>query len=262
MFLSASTLYVVKLFTLTVSKCLCCFLGLPSPDSTDHSPLASDGLKAPRRQEVDTLTIVTASAGSTLGALVVLLSVLICLKRLARRQRIRRHPSRSRNYSDDDRIAFIATYTSDVHFILPSYDEAMSQVERSPPPFDLVMSQGARRLTNNNDVTNNETVSGSARETAAGIDNPSARIDSPSLEHTSDLERQINIVSNPLADGTNGEAVHSQNEGAAGQNEEDASYTVVAGLPRSDSCRSDLDSDSGANGSCPLIREAARGVMV
>lgn len=247
-----------------LNACAVFLVFLPSPDSTDTpSPIVSNGLKAPHRpQEVDTLTIVTASAGSTLGALVVLLSVLICLKRLARRRRIRRHPSRSRNYSDDDRIAFIATYTSDVHFILPSYDEAMSQVERSPPPFDLVMSQGARRLTNNNDVTNNETVLDSARETAAGIDNPSARIDSPSLEHTSDSERQINIVSNPLADGTNGEAVHSQNEGAAGQNEEDTSYTVVAGLPRSDSCRSDLDSDSGANGSRPLIREAARGVMV
>ena len=85
------------------------------------------------------MSIVIATAGSTLGALIVLLTALVCFRRFHRGRRFRRYSLRSRRYSDDDRIAIIAAYSGDVHFILPSYDEAISQVERSPPPFESVV---------------------------------------------------------------------------------------------------------------------------
>ena len=159
-----------------------------------------------RDSELDKMTIVVATAGSTLGALIVLLTALVCFRRFHRGRRFRRYSFRSRRYSDDDRIAIIAAYTGDVHFILPSYDEAISQVERSPPPFESVV-EGAQGSDNEpppssgnastRQATNLEAISApeNANSTEPVGDSTSIR------EHDTIAEQEpIHIVSNPLAD--------------------------------------------------------------
>ena len=147
--------------------------------------------KAPRSRELDTLTIVTACAGSTLGALVILLIVLVCVRKLHRTRRFRHAAFRSRRYSyDDDRVALIAAYASDVHFILPSYDEAMSQVDRSPPPFDSVVNTNTD-TSNNNDNTSEEPNSGATGEGQNCDSTPAGN------------EGRIHIVFNPIAERRN-----------------------------------------------------------
>lgn len=153
--------------------------------------------KAPRSRELDTLTIVTACAGSTLGALVILLVVLVCVRKLHRTRRFRHATFRSRRYSyDDDRVALIAAYASDVHFILPSYDEAINQVDRSPPPFDSVVNR-------NSDTANNN-------ESNAESDNRGATDESRNSS-TSTIPAEnggtIHIVFNPMAEGRVGPCV-------------------------------------------------------
>lgn len=112
------------------------------------------------------MTIVVATAGSTLGALVVLLTALVCFRRFHRSRRFRHSAFRSRRYSDDDRIAIITAYTGDVHFILPSYDEAVSQAESlPPPPFESVV-EGAQDTGNQTaTVSNNPTADNAANNT-------------------------------------------------------------------------------------------------
>ncbi|XP_068683795.1 complement factor H-related protein 4-like [Montipora foliosa] len=93
--------------------------------------------------ELDKMTIVVATAGSTLGALVIFLTALVCFRRFHRTRRFRHLALRNRRCSDDDRVAIIAAYTGDVHFVLPSYDEAINQVQNRPPPsFESVVPDG------------------------------------------------------------------------------------------------------------------------
>ena len=143
------------------------------------------------------MTIVVATAGSTLGALVVLLTALVCFRRFNRSRRFRGYSFRSRRYSDDDRIAIIAAYTRDVHFILPSYDEATSQVERSPPPFESVVqetsSSGNQAATNSNNYSVDQAANPANSADQVG-DATNTREQSPIAE-----ERPIHVVSNPLA---------------------------------------------------------------
>lgn len=164
------------------------------------------------------MTIVVATAGSTLGALIVLLTALVCFRRFHRSRRFRRYSFRSRRYSDDDRIAIIAAYTGDVHFILPSYDEAISQVERSPPPFESVV-EGAQGSGNHpppssnnpsaNQAANPESISATENTNSAEPVGDSASI----REHDTITEQQpIHIVSNPLADTARDTLSHAPSE--------------------------------------------------
>ncbi|RMX39586.1 hypothetical protein pdam_00023117 [Pocillopora damicornis] len=165
-----------------------------------EEPDVPDDSQKPNR-ELDKMTIVIASTGSTLGALVVLLAALYCFRQRIRR--LRRPSYRSRRYSDDDRIAFIA-YAGDVHFILPSYDEAMSQVERSPPPFESVVggAQGsANRSTtdrNGNQSTNQSGNTG-LNHTATST-NPATEGDDLRTAQELAQGQSIRVVSNPLAE--------------------------------------------------------------
>ena len=170
---------------------------------------------AKRDSELDKMTIVVATAGSTLGALIVLLTALVCFRRFHRGRRFRRYSFRSRRYSDDDRIAIIAAYSGDVHFILPSYDEAISQVERSPPPFESVV-EGAQGSDNESPTnSSNATTSQAANLEAPENANSSEPVgDSTSIrEHDTITELQpIHIVNNPLADTASDTRSHAPNE--------------------------------------------------
>lgn len=165
-----------------------------------EEPDVPDDSQKPNR-ELDKMTIVIASTGSTLGALVVLLAALYCFRQRIRR--LRRPSYRSRRYSDDDRIAFIA-YAGDVHFILPSYDEAMSQVERSPPPFESVVggAQGsANRSTtdrNGNQSTNQSGNTG-LNHTATSTNHATEGDDLRTAQELAQGQ-SICVVSNPLAE--------------------------------------------------------------
>ena len=227
-----------------IKRDLVCFLFLPEHETATPSASSNHG------GDLDTLTIVTASAGSTLGALVILLSVLICLKKLANRRRVRRHSSRGRHYSDDDRIAFVA-YAGDVHFMLPSYDEAMSQVQRSPPPFEAVVPTGDERLanTNNNEMTADNGILEGAEEGPTVVE----AVGTPLYEPSTDSERRINIVSNPLVADEGVSTTQAASTPAGQEN---------GGLSRSESLHSETDSESGSSESRPLIGQADRGVMV
>ena len=164
------------------------------------------------------MTIVVATAGSTLGALIVLLTALVCFRRFHRGRRFRRYSFRSRRYSDDDRIAIIAAYTGDVHFILPSYDEAISQVERSPPPFESVV-EGAQGSDNEPPPSSNNASTSQATnlEAISAPENANSTEpvgDSTSIrEHDTITEQQsIHIVRNPLADTASDTISHAPNE--------------------------------------------------
>ena len=118
----------------------------------------------------------------------------------------------------DDRIAIIAAYTGDVHFILPSYDEAISQVERSPPPFESVVegAQGSdsepppgSSNASTSQATNLEAISApeNANNTEPVGDSTNIR------EHDTITEQEpIHIVSNPLADTAIDTRSHVPNE--------------------------------------------------
>ena len=151
------------------------------------------------------MTIVVATAGSTLGALVVLLTALVCFRRFHRSRRFRHSAFRSRRYSDDDRIAIIAAYTGDVHFILPSYDEAMSQVQSSPPSFESVVEnrqEGRNQIASNANSqsvdTNERNITANGTDGASEVSRPAASV--PEGGPSTGEERLINIVNNPLAD--------------------------------------------------------------
>ncbi|CAH3128057.1 unnamed protein product [Pocillopora meandrina] len=169
-------------------------------EKSPEEPDVSDDPQKPNR-ELDKMTIVIASTGSTLGALVVLLAALYCFRQRIRR--LRRPSYRSRRYSDDDRIAFIA-YAGDVHFILPSYDEAMSQVERSPPPFESVVggAQGsANRSTtdSNGNQSTNQSGNTGLNHTATST-NPATEDGDLRTSHELAQGQSIRVVSSPLAD--------------------------------------------------------------
>ncbi|XP_048586476.1 CUB and sushi domain-containing protein 3 [Nematostella vectensis] len=187
--------------------------------------------------ELDTLTIVTASAGSTLGALVILLSILIFVRRCHRSRRYRNSTRRS-FYSEDDRLTLIATYSGDVHFQLPSYDEAMSQVERAPPPFELVISE----VTNNNPTAE---IRDDVVDSAVVASSEEVPITEGSLP---DSEEQINIVSNPLAE-------HGPSQGEEQQGNFNYGYSDdTPPSPPSVSARGSIsDEEQSTNEARPLI---------
>ena len=223
------------------------------------------------------MTIVVASTGSTLGALVVLLAALYCFRQRIRR--LRRPSYRSRRYSDDDRIAFIA-YAGDIHFILPSYDEAMSQVERSPPPFESVVG-GAQESTNppatnnNSSQTANQTGNTGSNLTAGNTNYP-AEVSSTTSTRELAEERPIHIVSNPLADSGSDTMSNATEQNAdhvvSGESERQVSFSgehlntgddeSSPNRPAEDLPSSSSEDDLTSSQTQPLLGNSRRGVMV
>ena len=221
--------------------------------------------------ELDKMTIVVATAGSTLGALVVLLTALVCFRRFHRSRRFRHSAFRSRRYSDDDRIAIIAAYTGDVHFILPSYDEAMSQVQSSPPSFESVVEnrqEGGNQIASNAKSqsvdTNERNIAANGTDGASEVSRPAASV--PEGGPSTGEERLINIVNNPLADSSRESSEttginHSDNvllpvEDRIADN--DSSPNLCSESLPSSSSEDDLTSSQTQ----PLLGNRARGVMV
>lgn len=90
-----------------------------------------------RSASIDTLTIVTGTAGGLLGFLLVIVAFVICQRRrLVRRMRLA--TSRRARTSEDERMLIYCS--NDFHFFLPSYDEAMRSRPAEPPPFETVVS--------------------------------------------------------------------------------------------------------------------------
>ena len=210
------------------------------------------------------MTIVVATAGSTLGALVVLLTALVCFRRFHRSRRFRHSAFRSQRYSEDDRIAIIAAYTGDVHFILPSYDEAISQVQNSPPPpFESVV-QSAQEGGNQTAPNNNSPSTSEASEPVANT-----REAGPSTNGN----QEINIVRNPLAENlhTAGETISTDhvmsavNECGLNLSEESLDTRDLDSSPNNPSedlpCSSSED-DLTSSQTQPLLGNGRRGVMV
>ena len=222
------------------------------------------------------MTIVVATAGSTLGALVVLLTALVCFRRFHRSRRFRHSAFRSRRYSDDDRIAIIAAYTGDVHFILPSYDEAINQVESLPPSFESVVDGDQGRENETAANNNSETAGDDASNTAAGTtedgSDPAASTSEVAPSTTED--QPINIVSNPLADSSHGvsEIVDSSdhvlsavNEGGVYLSEESLNAGDFDSSPKHPSeslPSSSSEDDLTSSQTQPLLGNSTRGVMV
>lgn len=123
---------------------------------------------------------------------------MVFVRRFHRNRRFRNHSIRSRFYSDDDHVTLIATYRGDVHFNLPSYDEAMSQVQRDPPPFESVVQSNGVGPTNNNspvlaitDGTSNQGVSDRGNSSAHA-------------QNVNSADQHINIVYNPMNNNSSG----------------------------------------------------------
>ena len=87
-------------------------------------------------------------------------------------------------------MALIAAYARDVHFILPSYDEAINQVDRSPPPFESVVNRGSDTSNNNEDSLEHTN-----REATGEGQNSSTT--------SAGSEGRIHIVFNPMAERRN-----------------------------------------------------------
>ncbi|XP_073249838.1 complement component receptor 1-like protein [Porites lutea] len=221
--------------------------------------------------ELDKMTIVVATAGSTLGALVVLLTALVCFRRFHRSRRFRHSAFRSRRYSDDDRIAIIAAYTGDVHFILPSYDEAMSQVQSSPPSFESVVEnrqEGGNQIASNANSqsvdTNERNIAANGTDGASEVSRPAASV--PEGGPSTGEERLINIVNNPLADSSRESSEttginHSDNVLLPVEDrmaDHDSSPNLSSESLPSSSSEDDLTSSQTQ----PLLGNRARGVMV
>lgn len=97
--------------------------------------IAVDGGQATtkRNPSLNTLTIVTGTAGGLLGLLLVIIAFVICQRRrLVRRMRLA--TSRRARTAEDERM--LIYYSNDYHFFLPSYDEAMRARPTEPPPFE------------------------------------------------------------------------------------------------------------------------------
>lgn len=228
-------------------------------------------LKFSSYRELDKMTIVVATAGSTLGALVLLLTALVCFRRFHRGRRFRHSTFRSRRYSDEDRIAIIAAYTGDVHFILPSYDEAVSQVQsQPPPPFESVV-QGAEGGDNQTPPgNNNPTVDVASISTSEANDSvANTREVGPSTNEN----QPINIVRNPLVEGLHAasETVASDH-GMSATNEcgvhlsEESLDTIDIVLspnnPSADLASSSSEDDLTSSQSRPLLGNGRRGVIL
>ena len=231
------------------------------------------------------MTIVVATAGSTLGALVVLLTALVCFRRFHRSRRFRHSAFRSQRYSEDDRIAIIAAYTGDVHFILPSYDEAISQVQNSPPPpFEAVVQSaqegGNQTAPNNNSPNVDEDVNRTGLNSATGAaSNQSTSVAREPAANTREVgastaeNQQINIVRNPLAENlhTAGETISADhamsavNECGLSLSEESLDtrdFDSSPNNPSEDLPSSSSEDDLTSSQTQPLLGNGRRGVMV
>ena len=213
------------------------------------------------------MTIVVATAGSTLGALVVLLTALVCVRRFHRSRRFSHSALRRHRYSDDERIAIIAAYTGDVHFILPSYDEAMSQVERSPPSFDSVVQNNQPSANNNDpaltDTANANTGANSVVRQVRITEISSAtnvHVDSANENRERAEDQSINLVSNPLAYSTIPSVVVENSAQGDGDNVASAECAVTDDslpLRRSESLQSSSSDDEVATSQTqPLLGSA------
>lgn len=120
----------------------------------------------------------------------------------------RHHTIRSRFYSDDDHVTFLSCPRG-FHFSLPSYDEAMSQIQRDPPPFDAVVSDNVTTVINNNI---NITLPGD-ENTVSNTTNTSSNDTSERTFQTS-ANQQVNIVNNPLTERTQAQAESSGSDNA------------------------------------------------
>ena len=240
-----------------------------SKAGTTPTGKVSTSKKFSSNRELDKMTIVVATAGSTLGALVLLLTALVCFRRFHRSRRFRHSTFRSRRYSDDERIAIIAAYTGDVHFILPSYDEAVSQVQsQPPPPFESVVrgTQGGGNQTppDNNNPTVDETGGTEANDSVANTHEvgPSTTENQP-----------INIMRNPLAEGLHATSetvptdhvMSATNECGVHLSEESLD-TIDIDLspdnPSPDLPSSSSEDDLTSSQSRPLLGNGRRGVML
>ena len=95
-----------------------------------------------RSASIDTLTIVTGTAGGLLGFLLVIIAFVIYQRRKLMR-RMRRATSRRNRPSDDERMLIYCS--NDFHFILPTYDEAINSRSSQPPSFEDVPTSGEQR---------------------------------------------------------------------------------------------------------------------
>ena len=77
------------------------------------------------------MVIVSGSTGAILGALIVLVVIVSCQRRI-HYHRVRR--ARIRHRQDQDAFTAFITYHRDVRLMLPSYDEAINQQEQGQPP--------------------------------------------------------------------------------------------------------------------------------
>ena len=81
--------------------------------------------------EQRTVVIVSGTTGAILGALIILVTIVSCQRRL-HYHRMRR--ARQRHRQDQDAFTAFITYHRDVRLMLPSYDEAINQQEQGQPP--------------------------------------------------------------------------------------------------------------------------------
>ena len=77
------------------------------------------------------LVIVSGTTGAILGALIILVVIVSCQRRL-HYHRMRR--ARLRHRQDQDAFTAFIAYHRDVRLMLPSYDEAINQQEHGQPP--------------------------------------------------------------------------------------------------------------------------------
>jgi len=109
----------------------------PDPKCVSPSQKYSNGDKSTstRNASIDTLTIVTGTAGGLLGFLLVIIAFVIYQRRKLMR-RMRRATSRRNRSYDDARMLIYCSH--DFHFILPTYDEAINSRSSQPPSFEDV----------------------------------------------------------------------------------------------------------------------------
>ena len=78
-----------------------------------------------------TVIIVSGTTGAILGALIILVVIVSCQRRI-HYHRMRR--ARIRHRQDQEAFAAFITYHRDARLLLPSYDEAINQQEQGQPP--------------------------------------------------------------------------------------------------------------------------------
>ena len=111
---------------------------------------SGDKKSSSRSTSIDTLTIVTGTAGGLLGFLLVIIAFVIYQRRKLMR-RMRRATTRRMRSSEDERMLIYCS--NDFHFFLPTYDEAVSNRSEpaQPPSFDDVVNNGEQSQNQNNE---------------------------------------------------------------------------------------------------------------